>query len=326
MKKILMIVLAGSLLTGTVLFETSGFWPILLLVILLYFFITPIGGLTDSLNYRIAEIRGFSFGSVRLFGSVGFGITALMVGYLIDVWGIGSLSYLFFGFGILAIISCFRLPDVPASQTPITLSNFRKIFGDRQLLWYLFIVLLLAIPSRMNDTFLGVYMKSLNGSTGLIGQSWFYATFSEALIFGLSVWWLQKGKELPLMAIAAFLYGIRFLLCAMSDSPQWLAILQLLHGLTFAVFYAAGVQYLNQVIPSEWRSTGQTVFQVVFFEISSVIGSIVGGWIIQGFSGFILYLIMAAISIVAMLMVFVTMWKQKEKVKKGNDSVGTLSL
>ncbi|KGT72821.1 hypothetical protein MA20_48060, partial [Bradyrhizobium japonicum] len=83
-----MIVLAGSLLTGTVLFETSGFWPILLLVILLYFFIAPIGGLTDSLNYRIAEIRGFSFGSVRLFGSVGFGITALMVGYLIDVWGI----------------------------------------------------------------------------------------------------------------------------------------------------------------------------------------------------------------------------------------------
>jgi MFS family permease len=52
---------------------------------------------------------------------------------------------------------------------------------------------------------------------------------------------------------------------------------QLLHGLSFAGFYVAGVTYIDQQVPDHLRSTGQTLFYGATFGLGTVAGANVFG-------------------------------------------------
>lgn len=64
-------------------------------------------------------------------------------------------------------------------------------------------------------------------------------------------------------------------------------------GVTFVIFYVGAIQYLHTVVPQQWKSTGQTVLTVVFFGSSGIVGSSLGGWLMDEFGGAVLYRIMA---------------------------------
>ncbi|MFD2370306.1 MFS transporter [Brevibacillus sp. GCM10020057] len=152
---------------------------------------------------------------------------------------------------------------------------------------------------RTIDSFLGVYVQSLGGSTGDVGQAWFLAAVREVAFFAVSARILQRWSEIKLIACATAFYTIRYLLCAIVPSAEWVVFLQLTQGLTFVIFYTAAIQNLYRIIPEEWKATGQTVLAVLFFGISGIIGSIAGGWVFQQFGGGALYAAMAVCSLVA---------------------------
>ncbi|MNR37841.1 hypothetical protein D3C85_1558960 [compost metagenome] len=68
-----------------------------------------------------------------------------------------------------------------------------------------------------------------------------------------------------------------------------LVAIQLLQTFTFPIFYSAAIQYLYQIVPEEWRATGQTVLAIIFFGISGIVASYLGGWFYQTFGGQQLY-------------------------------------
>lgn len=117
--------------------------------------------------------------------------------------------------------------------------------------------------------------------------------------FAISARLLQRWSEIRLITWATGLYTVRFLLCALAPSAEWVVFLQLVQGATFAVLYTATIQHSYRIIPEEWRATGQTVLAVLFFGISGIIGSVAGGWVFQQFGGGALYAAMAALSLAA---------------------------
>jgi PPP family 3-phenylpropionic acid transporter len=310
-RKVILFTLGISVVVGAVLFQAAGAFPLFLLVGLMYFFLLPTDSLTESLNYRLSEMYGIPFGSVRMFGAVGYAATSLLVGYVAEELGMGSLAHLFVGYALLAFFVCFALPDAPAVSKPISFVELRRFFTYRRTIWFFLLVLLAATPHRTNDNFLGVFIQSLGGSAGMVGQAWFLAAVSEAVFFALSGWWLRKGAEIKLITIASAIYAVRYFLCCWITDPQWVVWLQLLQGMTFAVFYSAAIQYLYAIIPEEWRATGQTVLAVIFFGISGIVGSLVGGWLFDTYGGSRLYLLMAVFSLISCVF-SLFMWRSEK--------------
>src|SRR5690625_5520445 len=76
-----------------------------------------------------------------------------------------------------------------------------------------------------------------------------------------------------------------------------LIYLQGLHGLTFGIFYLAAFDYITLIIPKLLQSTGHLVFSAVFFGVSGIIGSLVGGRLIDSFGGGTLYFAMGCIAL-----------------------------
>ncbi len=121
-------------------------------------------------------------------------------------------------------------------------------------------------------------------------------TLAETVFFALSAKLIKPGREVRFMTAAAAVYVVRFLLCSMAFHPYMLVALQVFQGFTFVIFYVGGIQYLYSIVPEQWKATGQTLYSVMFFGISGVVGSTLGGRLLDVYGGTALYQVMALFS------------------------------
>ncbi|TKH04273.1 MFS transporter [Peribacillus simplex] len=304
-RKVLLLLIFFSSVIGYFLYDSSSYLQLILFAMLLYFFLMPIDPLTESLNFTMAEKSGISYGSIRTYGALGYAVISLITGYVMSYFGANSLAFLFSGIGLISFIVSWMMPDAPVSGKPVTLSSLKHFFSNKETLLFLLLVFICAVPARMNDTFLGVYIRELGGSAKLVGLTWFLAAGSEIVVFALSFWWLRKGKEIIIISFAAAFFFIRYFVSAWITDPQLLAYLQVMQLLTFPIFYSAAIQYLYRIVPVEWRATGQTVLALLFFGVSGIIASYIGGAIYGAYGGKTLYLFISSISFIGMVFALV---------------------
>lgn len=304
-RKVLLLLIFFSSVIGYFLYDSSSYLQLILFAMLLYFFLMPIDPLTESLNFTMAEKSGISYGSIRTYGALGYAVISLITGYVMSYFGANSLAFLFAGIGLISFIVSWMMPDAPVSGKPVTLSSLKHFFSNKETLLFLLLVFICAVPARMNDTFLGVYIRELGGSAKLVGLTWFLAAGSEIVVFALSFWWLRKGKEIIIISFAAAFFFIRYFVSAWITDPQLLAYLQIMQLLTFPIFYSAAIQYLYRIVPVEWRATGQTVLALLFFGVSGIIASYIGGAIYGAYGGKTLYLFISSISFIGMVFALV---------------------
>ncbi|MBO9597768.1 MAG: MFS transporter [Cohnella sp.] len=310
-RKVLLFLLSCSIVTGVLMFNTSALWSFALFVALMNVFYLPTDPLVESLNFQTTQRERVSYGSVRMFGAMGYAVTSLLAGYGLQQWGMGSLAWIYGAVGVTALCLAVTIADVKASAKPAVFGHLKQFFTQSHALSFFLLVLLVAIPHKMNDTFIGLYMEQLGGSVRLTGLSWFVMTLTETVFFALCARLIKPGKERLFMTLAAGMYAVRFLLSGLAEHPYELVAVQALQGVTFVLFYVGAMQYLYAIVPEQWKSTGQTMLTVLFFGVSGIIGSSIGGWIIEARGGGTLYEGMAAFAAVGFLLSFALLKKPK---------------
>lgn len=300
-RKVLLLLLIFSTALGYLLYASSSYAMLITYAMFLYFFLMPIDPLTESLNFRVGEAAGVSYGSIRTYGALGYGVMSLIAGYVMSGYGAHSLAYLFAGIGAVSFLVSLFMPDAPVAGKPVTLESLKTFLGNKETLLFLVLVFISSVPARMNDTFLGVYIRELGGNSEMVGLAWFLAAGSEIVVFALSFWWMRKGHELMMISIASAFYFLRFFISAWVTDPHLLVYIQTLQILTFPIFYSAAIQYLYRIAPVEWRATSQTVLALLFFGVSGIMASYVGGALYEGYGGKTLFLIISAMSFAGMV-------------------------
>lgn len=314
--KWMIVICISGLLVSSVFFlqsETLGY--ILIFGAVFYFFTAPVSALGDSLGQRRAEDLGISFGTIRNWGSIGFAVSSLLIGAFLTKFGVEYMIYPYLILGVIALIFALRLKDVDASEQPVHLKDIKKLIQNKPFFLFLLFFMFITISHRANDSFIGLYIENLGGSEQLVGVAWFVGVMSEALVFSLGAFWFRKYHSVVFVIIAGFLYTVRWLLFAEASTPTEVIVLQLFHGVTFAVLYLAAFDYISKLIPKLLQSTGHLIFYSVFFGVSGIIGSLVGGWILDALGGHALYVSMAissAIGTVCLLIYHLLTYKGKK--------------
>lgn len=320
-KRMLLICIVGLLISSVLFFQMNELIAILLMGAVFYFFTTPIGALSDSLAQRRADDLHVSFGSIRTWGSIGFAVSSLIIGEFLSSAGIGYMIWPYLFFGIIALLVVFRLTDVKVEHEQIQFKDVSQIMKNKPFLIFLFFIMLLAISHRANDSFIGLYIAQLGGSEGMVGWAWFIGVASEAVVFALAGKWFQKYHTLTFVILAGAIFSLRWFLYSAVEDPLYIIFLQVLHGLTFAVFYLASFDYITRLIPQLLQSTGHLVFYSVVFGVGGIISSLIGGALIDSFGGGTLYLVMGYIAlagtILLMLYHMLPFWKAVPKRGEG---------
>jgi MFS transporter, PPP family, 3-phenylpropionic acid transporter len=305
LKKTIIVILFGQLAMVLLLFSTDVYSVLFVIVTGFYFFQTPLNGLNDSQILLYTRVSGKSYAFFRMWGSLGFAFAAVMVGLVLNKLGVEIISILAVCSVTLSLCLAFLLKDNRAGMKKMDLSGVVKVIFNRKLLWFLGLIFFMSIAHRANDGFLSTYLKDLGGKN-LVGIAWMTSALSEVPVFFYLNKHGHKYKELPLLAVACSVYVIRFLLMSLVSGPGWIIPLQALHSLSFGIFLVTALRYLQQLVPDEYRATGQAVFNMTWSGFSGLISGFVGGRVYDAWGGAILYRVAAVSAFVAFVGFLVT--------------------
>ncbi|GAB2568531.1 MFS transporter [Gracilibacillus alcaliphilus] len=304
-KKILMLCLIGMIISSFFFLQMSTLALLLPFAAAFFFFSSPVGALTDSLAQRRANQLGISFGSIRTWGSIGFAVSSLAVGELLDQIGIGYIIWPYITVALAAFLISTRIVDAKVTTKPIQLKDVGLLIRSKPYVIFLVLMMFITIAHRANDSFIGIYIASLGGTENMVGIAWFAGVASEAVIFATAGWWFRKYHPLIFILGAGILYVIRWYFYSVVENPVWIVSFQFLHGFTFGIFYITAFQYITRLIPNKVQATGHLVFAATFIGVSGIIGSLLGGLILEQLGGSALYLSMAILTAVGVVFILI---------------------
>jgi PPP family 3-phenylpropionic acid transporter len=254
--------------------------------------------LDASIQRLLTAVHGDAsrYGNTRAWGAVGWGLGGWGFGALYDADGNKErFSLLFAAFMVPSI--CLAL-FIPMERRPATNAS-DKAACAALLRWdvaaFGLVIMLCSLLLTTLDLFRFSYLETLGASNQLMGISLLAASVSETPFFFFTAFILNKVSVGRAMVVVAAGYTARFLWYAYLSSPVYTVPAELLHGLTFALGWAAATKYITEILPPELASMGQGLLCSVIWCVGGLGGSLFGGGMLQTFGFRVMWLAGAAL-------------------------------
>jgi PPP family 3-phenylpropionic acid transporter len=246
-------------------------------VVALSIFGSPIMPLIDNSVLEALGDRRREYGKLRLWGAVGWGVAAPLVGRLIGSLG---LRVSFVGYAILMGGCLLVSLRVTVSRSSIGRDLGRGLHGlFRQGQWVMFLggILIGGASLAAVHNYLFLYMDELGASELVMGVALSCATLGELSVFYYADRILARLGARRTILLALLAHAIRVLAYSVIRRPLLVLPVQLLHGLSFSALWVASVSYANELAPEGMGATALGMLNSVFFGIGGSLGALLGG-------------------------------------------------
>jgi len=288
-RKVIMFQISMAFLMSFLLFNLESFYLLLPASFIFFAFAWPPLPLIDCLTLAIVREQGGSFGSYRLWGSLGFAVTALVAGSILAVVGIDNINYIYQGVLLIALLFAALTQDAPQAAQPVGFEQLKKLITRKEVLLFLLLIALINTTNKVNDAFLSIFIRGIGGSEADVGLAWTIGPLCEVPVLAFSFLLLVRFSELTLLALAAAIYSVRWFLFSITTDPALVSLIQVMHGLSFGLFYVSAVSYISKIVPQHLRASGQGLFSTFSGGVAGIAGSLLGGYIMDGFGVRFLY-------------------------------------
>jgi PPP family 3-phenylpropionic acid transporter len=259
----------------------GGFAYLFVVTFFMSLFYNTLQPVLDSLSLRLTEKDpSFSYGTLRVAGAAGWAFTGIIVGHYIDainttVIFIFSASSMLLAFGF-----AFRLPqDQDSVSTPAQFKNAMEIFDKPILIFLLVAVTLISAGATTIWNFYSLYMKQNGASASLVGYGLSFQGLSELPMFYFSAVIIRYFGIKPTLVITVFATVLRLWLYSITSNPQLAIAIELLHGISWSLFWVVCVECVNGLVKEDWRATGQSLLYAAYFGAGAIIGNFWTGYL-----------------------------------------------
>jgi len=284
-RRIVLLMLTGTLFLSQLAFQANTYEMIYFSMIVFYFFQTPLFAQSNTMILSYIDGTNRRFSSFRLWGSLGWALTAILAGPVIESMGISVLSYLFAALIGASMLALVALPKTKHSIgiAPLPFKGFGKLFYNPFFLCFIFFGILVSIPNTMNNTFMSLYITDMGGSKAMVGLAVFLSSILEIAVFILCDRFLKRKISILIgwLALVSALFALRWWLMADATTPLEVAFIQILHSVTFGGYFYVGTQLTMLLVPRPYRSAGQALYTLTWSGLSGIIGGILGGFLFQ---------------------------------------------
>jgi len=284
------IALLGCVIGLFVFPQIKMFAPMLLFAITLNFFWASVSPFADSATMQMLADEKEMYSRVRLGATLGFGLTASIAGVFVQNYGLKAAfwggSFLFF---LTFLVSQKLVHSQPEEKK--TGGQIRALLKNPRWLFFLVIAFAGGIAMAAFNNYLFPYMKELGASESTMGLALTIGMIAEIpiLFFGNRlIKWLGSYR---LLMLSIAVTGLRMLLFAATDLPNFVLAAQLLNGLTFPIMWVAGVSYADEHAPEGMSATAQGIFTAMVLGFGAATGGFVGGPLLEYLGGRSLYFI-----------------------------------
>jgi len=248
----------------------GGFWILLVARLCHEAALTPTTSLADALalsasKSRAPPGRGFEYGWVRGSASLAFVFGTLVAGQVIGWTALTSIAWMQGGLLLGAAAGAMLLPApdgrTSASREPTSFGAITELMGIAPFRRMVFIAALVFGSHAMHDAFAVIRWNASGMAPATISVLWSEAVVAEVIVFFLlGPRWVDALGPRGAAAIASMAAIVRWVVMAFSTDPWALAIVQPLHGLTFALLHLACMRLMGAAVPQHLAATGQAIY------------------------------------------------------------------
>ncbi|EHS1185065.1 3-phenylpropionate MFS transporter [Vibrio vulnificus] len=239
---------AALIFVGFHFFTGGSFWLMALATVLFNLCCGPVVPLSDALANYYARLKMLDYGRTRLWGSIAFIAGSTVVGYLISLYGTDMILYT----ALVGVFISLLLSMRSANVMPVTRSEHHserpkltQLLTDGPVVKFLLLAALIQGSHAAYYSFSAIYWQQAGHSEEIIGYLWSLGVVSEVAVFALSKR-LFAGWSLRALFVAASIgVMLRWGLTASTTLLLGLVLVQLLHGVTFAMAHIAAIQYIQ---------------------------------------------------------------------------------
>jgi MFS transporter, PPP family, 3-phenylpropionic acid transporter len=298
LRGVLGVCIAAASVAAVALAGARGVAPLFLVSIADAAVLAPTTTLADALALGASRGR-FEYGWVRGAASAAFVVGSLVAGQVVGRASLDAVVWMHAALLAAAAATVALVPPLDAGAPPtaverspaggiavlLRLPTFRRLIA---------VAALVLGSHAMHDGFAMVRWNAAGIGAAAGSVLWSEAVVAEVVVFfGIGPALLARVGAGPALVLAATAGVVRWTTMATTTSLGALALVQPLHGLTFALLHLACMRVIAAVVPAHLAATAQAIYAVGATATSALMSVVAGA--LYGRAGAAGFLVMALV-------------------------------
>ena len=304
-RAIVRIAALASLVGFAGMYAGESFAWLFAVLVVMHFFTSAQMPLIEAITLDQVRTAPGHYGRIRVWGSVGFVIAVLGLGYLLDYLPVRTVLHVTTALLVLVVLAAVAMP----APRHVVLDTPRESLRDKLKLpavrVFLVAGFLNAFAHAALYTFFSIYLDQNGYSKSAIGWMWTIGVLIEIIVFQCLPQ-LTKRFSLETLFFSTFVFcAIRFTLIAWAVQWWWVLVAaQLMHAFTFAIYHASAVTLAGRWFGAGNQARGQAVYISLTFGLGGFAGAMVSGTLWELIGPSWTYSISAAAGVIGALLLW----------------------
>ena len=295
--------LLGLIGFSAVFWVHSFFWLFFVMASLSLFTSSTLP-LSESLTLAHLATTNGHYSRIRMWGSLGFIFAAVILGFLIDAYGIKSLLWALLTVQIVLFLLTFRLPEAIIQPHAHDKFSLWQVIKQPAVIATLVGCALMVTAHGVLYNFYSIYLSEHGYSKSMIGLLWSVGVVCEIFIFMMMPKLIGRFSLKSILLISLALAVVRFCMIGVAvDNLVLLIVAQSLHAATFGSFHVASVEVITQFFNGRHQARGQAIYNSVAYGVGGTIGGVAGGYALQYLGGENTFLLAAVFPLLGFIVI-----------------------
>jgi MFS transporter, PPP family, 3-phenylpropionic acid transporter len=229
----------------------------------------------DSLALQAVERDPkFSYGGLRIAGAVAWSAMGLVNGFLVENFDIRAIFWVASAAMGLTFLLALMMP-ISAKTVEKTANSpeNRGNFVGKDLLSLLIIVGIVSVAHTAIWNFYSLFMNSIGATDVQTGMGFTLQGLCELPFFYFSVKIIGRFGLRKTLILTLVVTILRLILYSLVKNPSIALGIELLHGISWSLFWVVCVELTDLAVPNDRKATGQSLLYASYFGIGAVLGN-----------------------------------------------------
>lgn len=269
--------LAAVCFTG-IFFNHSFVWLVILFAAFSFFWNAALPQF-EATTFNFLKLEEHRYSSIRLWGSIGFIIAVVGLGYVFEFTSISVFPWIVMALLLAIWLSSLVVPESAAGHMHLEHEPLAKVLGKPHVAGLLLVCFCMQASHGPYYAVYSIYMQSYDYSSYATGWLWGIGVIAEVIVFLMMQRVFKHVSLRHLLIFSLFIAICRWVLIASFPQHVWIMVFaQILHAVTFGVYHVTAIQLIHQFFKGRHQGRGQALYSSLSFGAGGALGSIYSGF------------------------------------------------
>ena len=271
---------ASAIIWCGFLFTTS--FPAMVLLTMAYgLFYAPLISFLEAFAMDALGDDKRHYGRLRVWGSISFIVTVILVGRLIDARGSNTILGLILGGSLLLAVVSTGVRRLPQISAPFSDGLQIRAFFSPRIRAFLCCAFLMLFSHGAYYGFFSIHLEMLGFGKAFVGVCWAVASGAEILVMVNSRRLFSRFSLEHVLLVSFAAATLRWGVLGVIDGAPAILIAQGLHAVTYGAFHIASIIYVDNASDPALKTMGQAVNNAVTYGLGLMAGFLFSGWLMD---------------------------------------------